>query len=85
MSKVVCEKRYPNLKGDGERVIRAMQDDGTIDESVSVQTILRYVSLGKRCEKHLETLMKWEAFHQRDSLIDNISTTRHIFRVSASA
>ena len=59
-----------------------MIDDGVMDESANEQTIKRYVSLGKRCEKHTDLLTKWEACHQRDSLIDNISTIRLIFSVS---
>ena len=39
MTKVVCDKRYPDLKGDGEQLIRAMVDDGVMDESANVQTI----------------------------------------------
>ena len=79
MTKVVCDNRYPDLKTDGEQLIRAMMDDGVLDESANEQTIKRYVNLGKRCEKHTDILMRWEVFHQRDSLIDNISIVRQIF------
>ena len=80
MAKVVYENRYPDLETDGEQMVQGMKDDRVVDDNVHEQTSKRHVSLGKRCEKHIDMLMRWEVFHMRDSLIDNSRIVRHIAR-----
>ena len=82
MRQVSAENRYPDLKSEGEQMIRVMKDDGVIEDSVNELTIKRYVSLGKRCAKHLDILMRWEAFHARETLIDSIYVLRQVFSIS---
>ena len=42
----------------------------------------RYLSLGKRVQLHKSALMRWEMFHQREALMDGLSTLRHVFAIS---
>ena len=82
LQSVVLEKRFPKCKTDGEKLLACMKADGVTEEGLNDQTVKRYLSLGKRCEHHTSQLMKWEAFHHRDALIDNITTLRLVFQIS---
>ena len=79
---VVAEGSYSHLKNDADKLMQALKDQGLQDASINETTQKRYLALGKRVQLHQSVLMRWEMFHQRDSLVDNISTMRHLYSIS---
>ena len=62
--------------------MKALKDQGLQDASINEATQKRYLALGRCVQSHKHVLMRWEMFHQRDSLVDSISTMRHLYSVS---
>ena len=79
---LLAEGKYPNLKHDGDKLIQGLKDENVHDASISELTQKRYLALGKRVQLHKKMLMRWEMFHQRDALIDQLSTLRFVFSIS---
>ena len=82
LDSIVAEGSYTHIKNDADKLMQALKDQGLQDTSINETTQKRYLALGKRAQSHKKSLMKWELFHQRDSLVDAISTLRHIFSIS---
>ena len=70
------------MRTDGAKLIQGLKDENLRDTSIDENTQKRYLALGKRVQLHKPALMKWEMFHQRDTLIDQLSTMRHVFSIS---
>ena len=79
---LLAEGKYPNLKHDGDKLIQGLKDENVHDASISELTQKRYLALGKRVQLHKKMLMRWEMFHQRDALIDQLSILRYVFSIS---
>ena len=77
-----AEGKYPHLKTDGDKLMQGLKDEQLHDDSINETTQKRYLSLGKRVHLHQKVLMKWEMFHQRETLIDSQSTLRNVFSIS---
>ena len=70
------------MKNVGDKLIQALKHKSLQDNTINETTQKRYPSLGRRVQLHKSSLMRWEMFHQRDSLIDGLSTLRHVFSIS---
>ncbi|CAK0829854.1 unnamed protein product, partial [Prorocentrum cordatum] len=81
-AKAAREDRFPESKGEGDRLLKVLQQDGVPDSNLDDNTVKRYLSLGSRIKKHMVLLMTWEACHQRDSLLDNLMNLRNAFGAS---
>ena len=43
------------------------------------------MALGKRCSQFMNLVLKWEAYHGRNCVIDSIMVLRHVLGVSAES
>ena len=79
---ILAEGSYAHLKSDGDKLMQALKDQGLQDTTINETTPKRYLALGKRVQLHKNALMRWEMFHQREALMDGLSTLRHVFAIS---
>ena len=79
---VMAEQQYPDLKSQAAKLLRALKDQGLEDKSINEETQKRYLSLGMRVKMHQGVLARWEMYHQRDSLVDSITTVRNVLQSS---
>ena len=82
LDSIVADGLYPHLRTEGDKLIQGLKDQGLHDESINENTQKRYLALGKRVQLHKQALMRWEMFHQRDTLIDGLTTLRNVFSIS---
>ena len=79
---ILAEGSYTHLKSDGDKLMQALKDQSLQDTTINETTQKRYLALGKRVQLHKNALMRWEMFHQREALMDGLSTLRHVFAIS---
>ena len=79
---IVAEGKYANLKTDADKLMAALREHGLHDGSLNDATQKRYLALGRRVQLHMGLLMRWELYHARDSLVDQITTMRLICSIS---
>ena len=79
---VIAEGKYAALKTDADRLMAALRDHGLQDKSINEATQKRYLALGRRVQLHKGLLMRWEMYHARESLVDQMTTMRLICSIS---
>ena len=79
---VIAEGKYPGLKTDADKLMAGLKEHGLHDRSINEATQKRYLALGRRVQLHKALLMKWELYHARDALVDQITTMRLICSIS---
>ena len=77
---LVADGKYSSLKSDADRLMASLKEHGLYDTSINEATQKRYLALGRRVQLHKGLLMRWELYHARDSLVDQITTMRLILR-----
>ena len=80
---IVAEGKYSSLKTDADKLMAGLKEHGLQDGSINEATQKRYLALGRRVQLHKALLMKWELYHARESLVDQITTMRLICSISA--
>ena len=70
------------LKTDVNKLMAGLKEHELQDGSINETTQKRYLTLGRRVQLHKSLLMRWELYHARDSLVDQITTMRLICSVS---
>ena len=79
---VILEGKYASLKTDADKLMAALREHGLQDNNINDTTQKRYLALGRRVELHKSMLMRWELYHARDTLVDQITTMRLICSIS---
>ena len=82
LTKVNTEGRHSDIKSESERLKKVMVEDNVTETTVDDSTLKRYIQLGKRLSHHRFCLTKFEAFHQRNALIDSCTNLRAVFGCS---
>ena len=79
---VIAEGKYAALKTDADRLMAALREHGLQDKGINEATQKRYLALGRRVQLHKGLLMRWEMYHARESLVDQVTTMRLICSIS---
>ena len=88
MSRLDTEGRLSDIKGNGERLMRAMTEDANRSKMIegwNADTLSRYLNVGKRLgiPKVTRWLTVWEAAFKRNALLDEITMLRACDRVTS--
>ena len=75
---VQAEGRYADAKKPGEKLMKAMSDDGVATDGWNVDTLTRYLQVGTRlaAQKVRKWLSIWDFFYKRNTFIDTITMLR---------
>ena len=75
---VEAEGRFSEVKGAGEKLMKAMAEDCAKIEGWNLDTLGRYLQIGRRLSEESVNrwLILWEAVHKRNAFLDGIMMLR---------
>jgi len=78
VDRILLEDRFPDAKIPSERLLKAMTEDCTKIDGWNVDTLGRYLLVGRRLSEHVvrNWLIVWEATCKRNAFLDGIMFLR---------